>query len=132
MKGGCHCGAMRYEVTGKPFDADYCHCRDCQRTTGAPVGVWADFKAEQIQWLSGELKEYASSEKVRRGFCPHCGTSISYCNIDYPEYFTVSIASLDDPNAIAPNYHIHTNSQLKWLNIVDECVKYPKSRRETS
>ena len=132
MKGGCHCGAVRYEVSGKPFDADYCHCKDCQRTTGAPVGVWADFKTEQIRWLSGELREYASSENVRRGFCEHCGSSISYRNINYPENFTVSISSLDDPNVFAPNYHIHTNSQVKWLNIVDDSVKYANGRRDPS
>ncbi|WP_429221719.1 GFA family protein, partial [Aeromonas veronii] len=56
-----------------PFAADFCHCRDCQRTTGAPVGAWMDFHAEQVQWLCGKPTEYASSDFIRRGFCAECG-----------------------------------------------------------
>lgn len=131
MKGGCHCGAVRYEVIGEPIDADFCHCRDCQRTTGAPVGVWADFNAAQFRLLAGEIKEYASSEKVRRGFCADCGCSLSYRRIDYPQYFTVSIASLDDPNAVTPNYHIHTDNQVNWMPINDELEKYARARNKS-
>ncbi|GAB4182292.1 MAG: hypothetical protein Tsb002_03370 [Wenzhouxiangellaceae bacterium] len=71
MKGGCHCGAIRYETLADPFDSDFCHCRDCQKTTGAPFGVWMDFKAGQIRWQGEQPTEYTSSEKVRRGFCTH-------------------------------------------------------------
>jgi hypothetical protein len=130
MKGGCHCGAIRYEVLGKSFDADYCHCRDCQKTTGSPVGVWMDFKKKHIRWLGEKPKEYKSSENIRRGFCAHCGCSLSYRSIDYPDYYTLSVASLDDPNKVTPNYHIYTNSQVKWLTIHDSCTKYPQGRSD--
>ena len=129
MKGGCHCGAIRYEVSGLPFDSDYCHCRDCQRTTGAPFGAWMDLKKEQVQWGSREPTEYASSEYIRRGFCPGCGSSLSYRSTRYPDYFTLSIASLDEPDLVSPNYHIHTGSQVSWLTIEDSCKRYPGERQ---
>ena len=128
MKGGCHCGSIRYEISGEPFDADFCHCRDCQRTTGAPVSAWMDFKREQVRWISGSPAEYASSEYIRRGFCPACGSSLSYRSTQYPDYLTLSITSLDDPNAFRPNYHIHTGSQVSWLRIDDACKRYPRGR----
>jgi len=108
MKGGCHCGAIRYEMLTAPFAADFCHCRDCQRTTGAPVGAWMDFHAEQVQWLCGKPTEYASSDFIRRGFCAECGSTLTYRSTQYPDYLTLAIASLDNPEAIAPTYHIHT------------------------
>ncbi|MFQ1974641.1 GFA family protein [Aeromonas veronii] len=124
MKGGCHCGAIRYEVLTAPFAADFCHCRDCQRTTGAPVGAWMDFHAEEVQWLCGKPTEYASSDFIRRGFCAECGSSLTYRSTQYPvpstqypEYLTLAITSLDNPDAVAPTYHIHTESQLPWLPI---------------
>lgn len=132
MKGGCHCGAIRYEISGSPFDADYCHCRDCQKTTGAPFGAWMDFKKEQISWISGEPLEYASSENIRRGFCSGCGSSLSYRSTRYPDYLTLSIASLDDPDLVGPNYHIHTQNQVSWLSIDDDCKKYPGDRKTGS
>ena len=132
MKGGCHCGAIRYEISGSPFDADYCHCRDCQKTTGAPFGAWMDFKKEQINWDTSEPVEYASSEYIRRGFCPECGSSLSYRSNRYPDYFTLSIASLDEPDQVKPGYHIHTQSQLSWLTIDDDCKRYPGERKTDS
>lgn len=53
MEGGCHCGHIRYALSAKPFAADFCHCRDCQQTTGAPVGAWMDFHAHEVSWLKG-------------------------------------------------------------------------------
>ncbi len=37
ITGGCLCGAVRYESEEPPTDSNYCHCRICQRTSGAPV-----------------------------------------------------------------------------------------------
>ncbi|WP_394781623.1 GFA family protein [Undibacterium sp.] len=128
MKGSCHCGAIRYEVLGDPFAADFCHCRDCQKTTGAPVGAWMDFKAEQVRWLQGSPAEYASSETIRRGFCSLCGSTLTYRSTAHPDYLTLSITSLDDPNAVRPTYHIYTDSQVEWLAISDDCQRYAKGK----
>lgn len=128
MKGGCHCGAIRYEVSAAPFDADYCHCRDCQKTTGAPVAAWMDFQKEQVRWLDIEPSEYKSSKNIRRGFCPQCGSTLSYRSTRFPDCFTLSIASLDEPELVKPNYHIHTGSQVSWLTIDDDCKRYRQGR----
>ena len=127
-QGGCLCGAIRYQVDATPFDADYCHCRQCQKSTGSVLGAWMDFKGEQVKWLTQQPKEYASSEHVRRGFCQECGSQISFRDLRYPEYLTLSISSLDEPNTISPNYHIYTDSKLSWLTISDELPKYSKNR----
>ncbi|MFB2864715.1 GFA family protein [Aeromonas sp. MdU4] len=128
MRGGCHCGAIRYEVLAVPFAADFCHCRDCQQTTGAPVAAWMDFRVEQVQWLRGTPTEYASSDVIRRGFCATCGSTLSYRSTQYPDYLTLAIASLDNPAAVAPTYHIYTDSQLPWLRLSDEHPRYPKGK----
>ncbi|MCG9755440.1 GFA family protein [Shewanella insulae] len=130
LQGGCLCGALRYKVSAPPFDSDYCHCHQCQKSTGAMAACWMDFKADQVSWLQGTPKEYASSDTIRRGFCQQCGTSISYRSTDYPDYYTLSIASLDDANAVAPRYHIYTDKQPDWLKIADDLPKYRQSRSE--
>ncbi len=121
LEGGCLCGSVRYLISGTPFAAEYCHCGMCKKVSGAPVASWMDFHIEQLTWNKRKPLEYQSSENVQRGFCPTCGSSLSFRDTEHPEYITLAIASLDDPNLVKPTYHIYTASQLKWLNIDDEC-----------
>ena len=123
-EGGCLCGAVRYSVSGPPFAAEYCHCRMCQKSAGAMVVCWMDFLVEQLTWVLGGPTEFKSSESVRRGFCAECGSTLSFRDTRHPEYFTLAIASLDDPNRVKPTYHIYTESQVKWLNIEDDCKRF--------
>jgi hypothetical protein len=94
------------------------------------MGVWMDFKAGQVKWLQGEPQEYASSDRIRRGFCVSCGTSLSYRHLDHPQYLSLSVSTLDDPEAVTPKYHIYTGQQLKWLNISDALPRHRNIRRD--
>jgi hypothetical protein len=132
MEGGCLCGALRYSIFGKAFDSEYCHCRICQKSAGAVVVTWMDFKIEQLTWIKDKPTEYSSSENARRGFCQLCGSSLSFRDERHPDYVSLSTASLDDPNLVRPTYHIFTESQPEWLNIVDDCERYPQARAKTS
>lgn len=87
-----------------------------------------DFRVEQVQWLCGKPTEYASSETIRRGFCAKCGSTLSYRSTQYPEYLTLAIASLENPESVSPTYHIHTASQMSWLPIRDDYPRYPKGK----
>lgn len=133
LQGGCLCGALRYSTSAPPFAADYCHCRNCQKSTGSVVSVWMDFKASQVSWGdSGPLQEYQSSENTRRGFCRCCGSTLSYRDIRHPDYYSLAIVSLDDPEQVQPTYHIHTESQLSWFIITDDCQRYPQGQTTRS
>lgn len=50
FKGGCMCGAVRYQAQGTPVSVIYCHCESCRRHTGAPVVACAGFKREQVSF----------------------------------------------------------------------------------
>ncbi|MEM7257412.1 MAG: GFA family protein [Pseudomonadota bacterium] len=129
LQGGCLCGAVRYTATAMPFARDYCHCRMCQRCTGAPVSAWMDFKVEQLQWHNDDqLREYASTADIRRGFCTQCGATLTFRSVSHPQYLTLAITSLDHPEQFQPTYHIYTESQLPWLNIDDDCKRYPQGQ----
>ncbi len=132
MEGGCLCGALRYRVSNAPFAADYCHCRMCQKSTGAAVASWMDFKADQLTWLNDKPSEYHSSEYARRGFCGQCGSTLSFRDTRYPEYASLAITSLDDPNQVSPTYHIYTDSQVNWLRIDDDCKRFPQGATNQS
>jgi hypothetical protein len=130
MQGGCLCGAVRYRVTAAPFAAEYCHCRMCQRFTGAAAANWMDFKREAVEFTTGEPREYASSEFVRRGFCARCGSALTFRDTRYPQYFTLTIASLDAPERVRPTRHLFTERQLEWFDVNDDCTRFPRGPGE--
>jgi len=114
--GGCHCGTVRYTVEGTPVRAGLCHCVDCRRHSGAPMVAWAIFTRAQFKVTHGQAVTYASSEHGRRSFCPNCGTGLYYTNDQIFEGLVdIQIATLDDPDAIAPIEQVQTADRIGWM-----------------
>lgn len=57
MTGGCLCGRVRYTLTGDPIRSYVCHCRDCQRASGAAFAPGLGFPVASLDLL-GELKTF--------------------------------------------------------------------------
>jgi len=121
--GGCLCGQLRYEARD-PIDAGYCHCRLCQRSSGAPVLAWASFPTARFSFERGEPRSYRSSLAGLREFCASCGTQIAFRGDATPTRIDVNIATLDDPASIEPEYHIWIDSRMPWLHIDDDLPRY--------
>ena len=123
-EGGCLCGALRYSFTSAPDDAGYCHCRLCQHSAGAPVMAWATFPAEAFHYAQGAPGIYRTSAWGQREFCRDCGTQLLFRNTDHGKTVDLNYVTLDDPEQLEPEYHIYTESRLKWLNIDDNLPRY--------
>lgn len=122
--GGCFCGAVRYRVADDPIDAGYCHCRMCQRTTGAPAVAWGSWDATGFAWLTAEPATLQSSTRGQRRFCADCGSHILFSTADEPEIVDVNLVTLDHPEQIAPQYHIWTDSRIAWFDTADTLPRY--------
>jgi hypothetical protein len=90
-----------------------------QQVVGAPVVAWANFARAGFAFAGAEPAFFESSPGIRRGFCPACGSSLRTVE-NGDDYVCVTITSLDDPAAIAPGYHIWTESQLPWLDLAGD------------
>ena len=114
--GGCHCGAVRYEVSGEPQHVALCHCRDCRRSAGAPMVAWAAFAEGELTVTQGETTTFNSSGTALRSFCPACGSGLFYRNAEYlPGIVDIQSATFDDPEALPPFGHIQTAERLDWM-----------------
>ena len=102
LEGGCLCGRVRYRVTAAPLDSAYCHCRMCQKSSGAPLQASAEFPIAAFEVTEGRLKAYRSSPWALRRFCPDCGSQISFELAESPTYISVNLATLDRPEVISP------------------------------
>ena len=125
--GGCLCGHVRYEINQPSIGAGLCHCRICQRSIGAAVNAWVAFPADAVRFAPDQPKVYSSSPIAERGFCPECGTSLTYRLLKPHDcgYLALPIATLDNPNDVAPTWHGGIESQMPWLDIKDDLPRTP-------
>lgn len=121
--GGCLCGAVRFEARGEPFETSYCHCRMCQRSSGAPAQVGASFPPDAVTW-STPPAAYRSSAAAERLFCPACGSQMAFQSA---EMVSINVPCLDDPDAIRPRRHIWRESRIGWFEVADDL---PRLRRD--
>jgi hypothetical protein len=121
--GGCLCGAVRYRITAAPVSVGICHCRTCRRAAGAEAVAWATVPRSGFE-LAGRMTIYASSPGIARGFCPTCGTAISFD--DGGESVDVTVASLDDPEAIRPDREIWLEHRLSWVAVDPARAGFPR------
>lgn len=124
LEGGCFCGALRYRVLGAPIDAGYCHCRMCQRACGAPAVAWGTWQSKRLLWLAGEARTLHSSTSGQRRFCADCGTQLLFWTADRPDRIDVNVATLDRPEAVAPQYHSWTASRIAWFDTADHLPRF--------
>ena len=129
LTGGCLCGEVRYRITAAPVEAQYCHCRMCQRAHGAPVIAWLTVPLDGFAVTAGNPVAYRSSAKAFRHFCGSCGTPLTWREADNPRLVDVSIGSLDNPEAIAPTMHVWTDSRIAWFESADHLPRYPTNDR---
>jgi hypothetical protein len=130
--GGCHCGAIRYEVdANRVFDSGYCHCSICRRLTGAPVVAWALLKPGAFRITAGTPHRYDSSPLCRRSFCPTCGGQLFYMdNPNASEMSGIHTATLDEPAppALQPCLHMCADNQLAWFRTGDNLPRFADNR----
>ena len=119
VEGGCLCGTVRYRIAGKPVLTEFCHCESCRRASGAPIMAWAGFRRSDFALVTGEPSRFLSSEGVGRSFCGQCGTTLTYDNARFPDDIYIAIGSLDAPESMPPERHIHVGERLSWLELAD-------------
>jgi hypothetical protein len=129
--GGCLCGAVRYRIGAAPNSVGYCHCSLCRRASGAPVVAWASVPSESFTFITGTPVAYRSSAVAERQFCGKCGTQITFRYLRTPREIDVTLASLDDPEALEPAYHIWTANRLAWFDTADTLPRHREHGPDT-
>ncbi len=116
IQGGCHCGAIQFEMPDQVAHSTICYCNGCRRQSGTPLLAWAMVPAASVI-IRGEPKVYASSESGRRSFCGACGTGLFFTNAVLVQMgmMQVRIATLDDPDAISPKLQVQTAEEIGWM-----------------
>jgi hypothetical protein len=129
LTGGCLCGAVRYTCGAEPVVSGHCHCRDCQRATGAAFLSGLAVPQDALE-VTGAVTyfdtENESGNTSSRGFCPECGARILGRSTGMPGLVMVHATSLDDPSRFQPTMHIFMASAQPWDTPVDDLPKFAR------
>jgi len=104
----------------KPLFVHCCHCRWCQRESGASFALNAMIEADRVQLLQGEIEivdtpsNSGKGQKVSR--CPRCRIAVwsNYAGAGDAIRF-VRVGTLDAPDLLPPDVHIFTASKQPWV-----------------
>lgn len=117
-EGSCMCGAVRFTVEGALPGPDACHCSQCRKQSGhvfastdVPRSALRLQGAENVTW-------YASSPKVRRGFCGTCGASLFWDPIE-KDWIGIAMGAFDNPTDTKLRIHIFVANKGDYYDITD-------------
>jgi hypothetical protein len=114
LTGGCQCGAIRFALNAAPVKISICHCRMCQKASGAPFASFADIEKSEFSWTRGQPAAFRSSTIAERDYCRDCGTPLSFRRIDGPR-IEIMTGTFDRPDRLVPTRQFGTESRLGWV-----------------
>lgn len=128
--GGCTCRAVRYRLTAPPLFVNCCHCRWCQRETGASFALNALLEANQVEVVSGSVEVIHTPSHSGKGQrisrCPACHIALwsNYGGAGDAIRF-VRVGTLDEPDRWPPGAHIFVESKQPWVVIPAGMPAFP-------
>jgi hypothetical protein len=122
LEGGCACKALRYRIETAPMVVHCCHCRWCQRESGASFALNALIETDRVTLLQGNPVVINTPSESRIGQrisrCPTCQVAV-WSNYgpgaDIARF--VRVGTFDQPDLFPPDIHIFTATKQPWVVI---------------
>jgi hypothetical protein len=118
LKGGCACGAVRYEIAAPPLAIYACHCTDCQRRTGTAFALNMPVRTSSLRIVAGAPKGWRSASSngatATSWFCGDCGGRIYGERDGRPDIMVIRAGTLDDTSWVRPAAHFFVRSAQPW------------------
>ncbi|MGH2904152.1 MAG: GFA family protein [Solirubrobacteraceae bacterium] len=114
---------MRFELTGPPLSAGYCHCTRCQRRTGTASSAQARIDGNTLRLLRGEelLKAWRHPEGGHEKlFCAECGAHLFSRDVEEYAQMSVRLGVFDGDPGIRPSWRSFVAYAAPWESIPDD------------
>jgi len=130
-EGGCDCRAVRYRMQSAPLFVHCCHCRWCQRESGASFALNAMIESDRVDELGQppELIQTPSASGAGQlvARCPKCRIAVwSHYAGAGPVLKFVRVGTLDEPDLLPPDIHIFTSSKQPWVVLPEGMPAVPE------
>ncbi len=122
FKGGCACGAVRYEASAEPIFSGLCHCTSCQKLTGSAFLPVVAIPTATLK-VTGTTTQFDSKGDsgmaTHRNFCPVCGSTVFDSADMMADVTMITVGTLDNPDIVKPMMQIYCDSALSWSKVPD-------------
>ncbi len=129
-KGGCLCGAVRFEATLDAPRMVQCHCSDCQKVSGGAPSFLVGLPSGDFQVTEGAPAEFAvtgaSGKPVRRFFCAACGTPLHSKPEAFAGFVFVKVGAFDSDPDYKPAAAVWTGSAPAWHGFPEGAALFVK------
>jgi hypothetical protein len=130
FEGGCTCGAVRYRLRTGPLFVHCCHCRWCQRETGAAFALNAMIETDRVTLLQGRIDAVITPSNSGKGQtiarCSACRIALwSHYAAAGAALSFVRVGTLDEPDRVPPDIHIFTASKQSWVMLPSSVPAVP-------
>ena len=123
LDGRCLCGAVTYSSQAEPAFTAICHCKDCQRQSGAAFSIIVGVPKSELE-LAGELSNHPTigedhGRETQRQFCAACGSPILSLSEGMPDIAFIKAGTLDDTSWLEPQLEVWGKSAQPWVEPVE-------------
>jgi hypothetical protein len=121
LRGGCGCGAVRFEIRAPLNSARYCHCRRCQQRTGAAASASARIGRADFEILSGAelIRSWEPADGMPKAYCGECGGHLFAGSLD-ADFVSVRLGAIEGDPGIRPESRQWVSSAAPWEPIPDD------------
>jgi hypothetical protein len=129
LGGRCLCGAVSFRLTADFIACGYCHCKGCQRRSGAAFTVGALIPAEGFELLAGadKVRAWQPPGGPPKSFCVECGGPLCSRDPDSSPVLGIRLGTLEGDPGIRPEWHQWVASAPAWDPLPDDGLpRYPK------
>ena len=127
--GRCTCGSVKFRMTSAPLFVNCCHCRWCQRETGASYALNAMIEADRVQLIAGDVEVVVTPSESGRGQkiarCPRCRIAL-WSTYSWDAIRFVRVGTLESPDRFPPDIHIFSMSKQPWVLLAADTPTVPK------
>ena len=127
MRGGCLCGAVRFELTAPPVSASYCHCTRCQRRTGTAASAQASIEPGSLRLVQGEehVGAWEPADGWAKLFCRLCGAALFSRHPTDRDVFSVRMGAFDGDPGVRPSYRQYVRSPAGFAQVHLDADAWP-------
>jgi hypothetical protein len=118
--GACHCGAVRYRVSGAPQFQFLCHCDNCRKINGGMrlAGVTFPDGAFTVEGVTSVYRYAGGKGEIETHFCGKCGTPLYAHPKIHAGMVVVRANTLSDPASFAPVKSIYGHRACAWETVI--------------
>ena len=125
LSGSCLCGTVKISVKGQlEHDPEACHCIQCRKQTGSFLTAVNVRKTVLSVEGNDSVHWYRSSDKVERGFCSVCGSTLFWRpDIEGYEWISVAMGLFDQSTGRKLAKHTFVGEKGDYYELGDGIIQ---------